>query len=61
MSRYVGQRAPTEHTPTQSDALKADPEIVPLRRLLGRLIYEARQKSNTVKDAQAEETNMNQM
>ncbi len=45
MSRYVDPRAPTELTPTQTNALKADPEIVQLRQLRNRLAYEAREES----------------
>lgn len=61
MSRYVDLRAPTELTPTQIDALKADSEIVQLRQLWDRLSYEACEESGTVKNAQAEGTKIYQM
>lgn len=61
MSRYVDPRAPTELTPTQTNALKADPEIVQLRQLRDRLTYEAREESGTIKNAQAEGTKIYQM
>lgn len=61
MSHYVDPRAPTELTPTQTNALKAKPEIVQLRQLRDHLTYEARPESGTIKNAQAEETKIYQM
>lgn len=61
MSRYVDPRAPTELSPAELDALKADPEIVQLRQLRDRLSEEAREESGTLKNAEAEETKIYRM
>src|SRR5207248_723725 len=61
MSRYVDPRAPTEPTPAEIDALKADSEIVRLRELRDQLSREVREESGTIKRAEAEKTKMYQM
>jgi hypothetical protein len=61
MSRYVNPRAPTELASKEIDTLKADSEIVHLRELRDQLSHEARQKSGTLRKAEADGTKLYQI
>lgn len=61
MSRYVDPRAPTQLTSAQTEALKAGPEIVDLRKSRDLLADEVRRESGTIKKAEAKNTKLYQM
>ena len=61
MNHYVDSQTSTKLTLAQTNALKTDPEIVQLQQLQDWLIYKACEQSDTVANAQAEETKIYQM